>query len=262
MLNLNLKNKVVLITGASKGMGYKIAEQFSLQGSKVFLVSRNKKNLIKSCKKIKKHGGKVEFFSGDVSNPKIHNKIFAQCKKKYGPIDILINNAGGPPMGNLFEHNAKDWEKAIQTNMMSVIRFSKLALKEMKKKNWGRIITITSTVTKEPSPEMILSATARGGLSAFNKSVCIEFAKYNITTNIISPGGVLTERLKNLFKEKSKRLNKNYKNVLQAAQDSIPAKRFADPEEIAKITLFLCSEHASYINGVNLTVDGGLTRSH
>jgi 3-oxoacyl-[acyl-carrier protein] reductase len=132
----------------------------------------------------------------------------------------------------------------------------------MQKKQWGRIITITSTVTKEPSPEMILSATARGGLSAFNKAVCLEFAKFNITSNIISPGGVLTNRLRGLFKEKSKRIKKDYLTVIKSAEDSIPAKRFADPKEIANIILFLSSKHGSYINGINLSVDGGLTRSY
>ena len=262
MLNLNLKNKVVLITGASKGMGFEIAQAFSMQGAKVFLVSRNKKKLKISVDKIIKKGGMASYSSGDVSDAKIHDKIFRECKKKFGSVDILVNNAGGPPMGTLFEHDQNEWQKAIQTNMLSVIRFTKSALKDMKKKQWGRIITITSTVTKEPSPEMILSATSRGGLSAFNKAICLEFAKFNITSNIISPGGVLTDRLKNLFKEKSKRISKKYSTVIESAQDSIPAKRFADPKEIANIVLFLSSNHGAYINGVNLSVDGGLTRSY
>ena len=224
MLNLNLKNKTVLITGASKGMGFEIAQAFSMQGAKVFLVSRNKEKLKLAVDKIIKKGGIASCLSGDVSNVKIHNKIFKACKKKFGSINILINNAGGPPMGTLFEHNQNQWQKAIQTNMLSVVRFTKLVLKDMKKKQWGRIITITSTITKEPSPEMILSATSRGGLSAFNKAVCLEFAKFNITSNIISPGGVLTDRLKNLFKEKSKRISKKYSTVIKSAQNSIPAK--------------------------------------
>ena len=109
---------------------------------------------------------------------------------------------------------------------------------------------------------MILSATSRGGLSAFNKAICLEFAKFNITSNIISPGGVLTERLKNLFKEKSKRISKKYLTVLNQAEKSIPAKRFAKPEEIANVVLFLSSDYGSYINGVNLSVDGGLTKGY
>jgi 3-oxoacyl-[acyl-carrier protein] reductase len=262
MLNLNLKNKVVLITGASKGMGFEVAQAFSNQGAKVFLVSRNKAMLKIAVGKIIKQGGIASYLSGDVSNVKTHSKVFKECKKKFGSIDILINNAGGPPMGTLFEHDEDEWQKTIQTNMLSVVRFTKSALKDMKKKQWGRIITITSTVTKEPSPEMILSATSRGGLSAFNKAVCLEFAKFNITSNIISPGGVLTDRLKNLFKEKSKRISKKYSTVIESAQDSIPAKRFADPKEIANVILFLSSQHGAYINGVNLSVDGGLTRGY
>ena len=262
MLNLNLRNKVVLITGASKGIGFEVAQAFSNQGAKVFLVSRNKEMLKIAVSKIIKQGGIASYLSGDVSNAKTHSKVFKECKKKFGSIDILINNAGGPPMGTLFEHDENEWQKTIQTNMLSVVRFTKSALKDMKKKQWGRIITITSTVTKEPSPEMILSATSRGGLSAFNKAVCLEFAKFNITSNIISPGGVLTDRLKNLFKEKSKRISKKYSAVIESAQDSIPAKRFADPKEIANVILFLSSQHGAYINGVNLSVDGGLTRGY
>jgi 3-oxoacyl-[acyl-carrier protein] reductase len=262
MLNLNLKDKVVLITGASKGMGFEIAQAFSKQGSKVFLISRNIKNLKSAVDKIIRNGGTASYLRGDVADPKIHVKVFNKCKKKFGGIDILINNAGGPPMGTIFEHEENIWQKTIQTNMLSVVRFTKNALKDMKKKKWGRIITITSTLTKEPSPEMILSATSRGGLSAFNKAICLEFAKYNITSNIISPGGVLTERLKNLFKEKSKRLSKKYSTIIKAAEESIPTKRFAEPKEIANVILFLCSDHGAYINGINLSVDGGLTRGY
>jgi 3-oxoacyl-[acyl-carrier protein] reductase len=262
MLDLNLKNKKILITGASKGIGFAIAESFAEQGAKVFLISRNKKDLKKATDKIKKKGGMADFLSADISNAKIHEKIFNQIKKKLGTVDILVNNAGGPPMGTLLEHSQDRWQKSIQTNMLSVIRFTKSVLKDMKKNNWGRIITITSSLTKEPTPEMILSATARGGLSAFNKAICIEFAKFNITSNIICPGGVLTDRLKDLFKVYSKRIKKNYTTILKKAQNNIPAKRFADPKEIANIVLFLSSSHGAYINGVNLLVDGGLTKGY
>ena len=132
----------------------------------------------------------------------------------------------------------------------------------MKKKKWGRIITVTSTIAKEPTPEMILSATSRGGLAAFNKSICLEYAQYNITSNIIAPGGVLTERLKSLFLSKSKREKIKYNILLENAERNIPAKRFAKPDEIAKVAIFLGSDQASYINGVILPVDGGLTRSY
>lgn len=251
-----------LVTGASKGMGYSIAKGFAEQKAKVFLVSRNKKNLEKACIRLKKINKNISYLNADVSKSKSHLNIFKKCKEKFGDVDILINNAGGPPMGTLLEIDESQWQEALETNLLSVIRFSKYALKFMKNKKWGRILTITSTVTKEPSPEMILSATSRGGLSSFNKAVSHEFAKFNITSNIISPGGVLTDRLKSLFLKKSQKTSINYKTLVNAAQKSIPAKRFADPEEIANVALFLCSEHGSYINGVNLSVDGGLTKSY
>ena len=109
---------------------------------------------------------------------------------------------------------------------------------------------------------MILSATSRGSLGAFNKAICLEYAQYNITSNIIAPGGVFTERLKSLFLSKSKREKIKYNILLENAQRNIPAKRFAKPDEIAKVAIFLGSEHASYINGLILPVDGGLTRSY
>lgn len=262
MLNLLLKDKVVLITGGSKGIGYEIAKGFAKEKAKVFLVSRDLDNLKLSVAKLKKINSFVGYQNADVSKQNSYYKIFKSCEKKFGPVDILINNAGGPIMGTIFELSEKNWKSAIDTNMMSVIRFSRYALKSMKKKKWGRIISITSTVTKEPSPEMILSATARGGLSAFNKSICHQFAKYNITSNIISPGGVLTDRLKSLFKTKSIRDSKSYEEILENAQNTIPAKRFAEPNEIAKLVLFLCSQHGAYINGIDIKVDGGLTKSY
>ena len=165
-------------------------------------------------------------------------------------------------MGTISEMNENEWNKSIQTNLMSVVRLTKLVLTGMKKKKWGRIITITSTIAKEPTPEMILSATSRGSLGAFNKAICLEYAQYNITSNIIAPGGVFTERLKSLFLSKSKREKIKYNILLKNAQRNIPAKRFAKPDEIAKVAIFLGSEQASYINGVILPVDGGLTRSY
>ena len=261
-MEINLKNKVALITGASQGIGFEIAKSLAMHGAKVFLVSRNKKNLIKALNIIKKNKVDAEYCVGDISKKKTHLNVIKLCKKKFGDIDILVNNSGGPPIGTILEHSEKAWDKAIQTNMLSVVRFSKLVLPIMKKKNWGRIVTITSTVTKEPSPEMILSATTRGGLSAFSKAIAIEYAKFNITANNICPGGVLTDRLRNLFKKKSKREKFNYNKLLENARKSIAANRFAEPKEIANIVLFLASEHGSYINGVSLSVDGSLTRGY
>ncbi len=132
----------------------------------------------------------------------------------------------------------------------------------MKAKNWGRIVSITSTVAKEPSPAMVLSATTRAGVAAFSKALAIELAQLNISVNVICPGGVLTDRLVGLLQARAKREKRAYQDVLLESQGSIPAKRFAKPQEIADVILFLTSESGGYVNGVSLSVDGALTKTY
>jgi 3-oxoacyl-[acyl-carrier protein] reductase len=131
----------------------------------------------------------------------------------------------------------------------------------MKENAWGRIVSITSTIAKEPSPAMVLSATLRSGVAAFTKAVSTELAPFNITVNVICPGGVLTDRLTNLVKERAGKENREFAELLKESQDGIPIKRFALPSEIAATVLFLVSEAGGYITGVSLSVDGGLMKS-
>ena len=213
-------------------------------------------------KKIIAKNGTVEILVGDVAKKGLATKAINKVKKMWGSADILVNNAGGPPPGKLLDQNDKNWDKAINTNLLSAVRFSKAVIPFMKKKNWGRIISISSTIAKEPSPAMVLSATSRAGVMSFSKVMAIEFAEHNITTNVISPGGVFTSRLINLIQNDAKKKNKSFKKHLKDVEKTIPAKRFARPEEIANTVVFLCSDDASYINGQNLSIDGALTKGY
>lgn len=261
-MDLKIKNKVAIVTGASTGIGFAIAHSLATSGVKVLLVSRNIEKLKKAVKKICKTGGEADFISGDVSKVSTAKKVVKKCLKKWKTVHILINNSGGPPPGNLMSQNKKNWDFAIQNNLLSVVRFTQEVVPFMKKNKWGRIITIGSTITKEPSPEMILSATSRGGLGAFSKAVAINFAKDNISSNIISPGGILTERFTNLVKVAAKNEKKSYSDKLSEIEKIIPAGRIADPEEIAHLAVFLASDLSGYINGVDISVDGAFTKSY
>ncbi len=260
-MNLELKDKVAIVTGASKGMGYSVCEAMLMEGAKVMMVSRDKKLLTQLKEKFKNQKYEIECFAGDVSSPTLHIKVIEKTLKKWGTIHILINNAGGPPMGSFLEQNDNHWEAAFQTNLMSVIRFSKAVTPYMKKNKWGRIVSITSSLAIEPSSVMVLSSTIRAGVSSFTKAISSELAIDNITVNVICPGGVLTDRMKNLIIESSKRENRSYEEILKESQASIPANRFASSKEIADTILFLTSEKGSYITGVSLPVDGGLIKS-
>lgn len=261
-MNLDLKGRVAIVCGASKGMGFASAKALALHGAKVLMVARDPSALEAAAKAIATEGGVVEAYAGDVGNPELGQAAVDRCKAIWGPVDILVNNAGGPPMGSFQEHDSKAWESAIQCNLLSVVRFCKAVAPDMKSRNWGRIISITSTVAKEPSPAMVLSATTRAGVSAFSKSLAIELAQFNISVNVICPGGVLTDRLVSLLQVRADREKRDYKDVLNESLASIPAKRFAEPEEIADVILFLASESGGYVNGVSLSVDGALTKAY
>ena len=260
-MELDLKDKVAIVTGASKGMGYSVCERILKEGAKVMMVSRNEKVLMDLKQKFSDQKFDIDYFAGDVSSPDLHEKVIEKTLNRWGTIHILVNNAGGPPMGSFLEQNNNNWEAAFQTNLMSVVRFSKAVTPYMKKNKWGRIISITSSLAIEPSPLMVLSSTIRAGVSSFTKAISTELAPDNITVNVICPGGVLTERLKSLIEDRSTRENRNYNEILKESQASIPANRFASSNEIADTILFLASERGAYITGVSLPVDGGLIKS-
>jgi 3-oxoacyl-[acyl-carrier protein] reductase len=261
-MNLGLDGRVAIVCGASKGMGFASAKALALHGAKVLMVARDPSALELAAKAITTEGGVVDAYAGDVRNPDLAQLAVDRCKVLWGAVDILVNNAGGPPMGSFSEHDTAAWEAAIQTNLLSVVRFCKAVAPDMKSKNWGRIVSITSTVAKEPSPAMVLSATTRAGVSAFSKTLAIELAQFNISVNVICPGGVLTDRLVGLLQARAEREKREYQDVLLESQASIPAKRFAEPDEIADVILFLASERGGYVNGVSLSVDGALTKAY
>jgi 3-oxoacyl-[acyl-carrier protein] reductase len=260
-MELKLKGRVAIVTGASKGMGLSIVKALVSEGVSVLLISRNIENLNSVVNEIKLNGGDVEGFQGDVSDPFLADKSIQYALNKWNKVDILINNASGPVMGTFLQHSEEIWNSAIQTNLMSAIRFTKIVSPIMIKNNWGRIVSISSTLAKEPTSNMVLSATVRSGLSAFTKAVSSELAQYNITTNVICPGGVITERLHSLLQTRAENEKREYYELLKESQSSIPTKRFANPEEIADTVLFLVSEKSAYITGVSLVVDGGLIKS-
>ena len=235
-MNLNIKEKVAIVTGASKGMGLSTVESLAQNGVKVMMVSRNRKNLVSASDNFNNKGYEVDYTVGDVSDQNLPKKVVSKTLKKWGSVDILINNAGGPPFGRLEEIDEQVWHETIETNLMSVIRFTKSVIPHMKKCNWGRIISITSTLAIEPSPSMILSSTARAAVGAFTKALSIEVASKNISINVISRQ--LTERLKNLLKTRSKektnfRINNERRKVF--------CWEICSASEIG-IVSFLCSE--------------------
>ena len=261
-MELSLKNKVAVVTGASKGMGKAIALALSQEGCRVCLVARTKTTLDDTADEIQAQTrSDVLAIPGDVSDPSLIETVIKKTAERWGEIDILVNNAGGPPPGSFLDHDENVWVKTLDQNFLSVVRFSRAVVPQMKKKKWGRIINLTSTIAKEPTPFMVLSASARAAVSAFTKAISTELAPLNITVNTICPGAVQTERSENLMKLAAQKENQPVDEILKSSVALIPLQRSASPAEIADVVLFLASEKASYLTGVSLMVDGGLTKS-
>lgn len=256
------EKKVAIVTGASKGIGKAIALSFVKEGYNVCIVSRDAVLLKKTAEEIKNETNQeVIYIQADVADIKAPNNILQIVIEKFHRIDVLVNNAGGPPSGSFLFQDDESWMAAIQQNLLSVIRFCKAVAPYMKEQKKGRIINISSTVAKEPSSVMVLSATTRAGVSAFSKSIAQELAPFNITVNTICPGGVLTERLKSLVEEAANKSNISYEEQLNKSLEMIPINRFAEPEEIANVVCFLADDKSSYLTGTSIMVDGALTKS-
>ena len=261
-MDLNLKSKVAIVCGSSKGIGFAIAKGLAREEAKVMLISRNEEEVCASAKELaQRYRSDVEYISGDLASLETCSKLVNYTISKWGKIDILINNTGGPPPNNFMNTTEEDWEKCYQSILMSSIRLTKLVSPSMIQNKWGRIITIGSTLMKEPSAEMVLSCTMRSAIVSYMKSISYVLAADGITVNTISTGGVTTDRLRSLFESAAHREGVDLTKKLSEAASSIPLKRFATPDEFSQAIVFLASEKSSYITGECLTIDGGLTKS-
>jgi 3-oxoacyl-[acyl-carrier protein] reductase len=251
-----------VIIGGSRGVGLAIATQLANNYENICIVSRDKKNLDKALVSIGATKSKFYIYQGDVAQ-----KGFGQELSKFlsdqgfGVTSTLICNAGGPPQKLFLDTTEADWDSVIETSLLGQIRVVREFLPQMIKLNFGRVVFVSSTVAKEPSPMMVLSATARSGLSAFVKAISTEFARSNITMNVICLGGVLTERLNSLIENSANQQKIDVSTVREKLVESIPVGRFAEPKEIANMVTFLVSQEASYITGTSISIDGGLSKA-
>lgn len=262
-MNLGLKNRNVLITAASKGIGFAIAKLFAFEGSNIVICSSNTKNITAAVNQLIEITGNKNIFGTEcnLNNIEDINNLFSFSKDKLGNIDILINNCGGPTPGFFENLSEDDWDNSYNQVLKSAMRLTKLVIPNMKENNFGRIINITSISVKQPVDNLLLSNTFRSALTAFAKTVSNELACYNITVNNVAPGYTLTERFKQLLLLRAEKAGISYEAAVENMSKEIPAKRFADPDEIANVVVFLASVAASYITGTTISVDGGYIKS-
>ncbi|HEY6626919.1 MAG TPA: SDR family oxidoreductase [Ignavibacteriaceae bacterium] len=261
-MDTGLKDKTVLITASSMGIGKAVAEMFAEEGCKIAISSRSKENLLSTAAELKEKYSIEPFWSVcDLNKQKDIENTFSAVSAHFGNIDILVNNCGGPVPGLFQQLEEEDWNNAYEQVLLSAVRFSKLVLPGMMAKNWGRIINLTSISVKQPVDNLILSNSLRAGVTGLTKSLSNEIAKFNITVNNVAPGMTLTRRLYELAVVEAKEKGKSHEEILVEMAKRIPLNRLGRPEEIASVVVFLASKQASYVTGVTIQVDGGYVKN-
>jgi len=257
-MDLNLSGKVVLVSGASKGIGKAIATEFAKEDAVVYLVSRTEANLKETVTEITEatNNQHVNYLVANMKNSSEIKQVVSNLKQKHEKIDVLINNAGGPPPGGFLDVDEEDWYHAFEQNLLSVVRMTKEVIPLMLKEGSGRIINITSSSIKASIDNLILSNVMRPGVHGLTKSLAREFAKDNILVNTIGPGKIKTDRTIQLGKSVAEKSGKSMDDVMGEMAKDIPLGRLGKPEEFAKTAVFLASEANTYVTGQALLVDG------
>jgi 3-oxoacyl-[acyl-carrier protein] reductase len=250
-MDLNLKDKRALITGASRGLGFATAKLLAAEGARVAINSRNEANLTAAAKSI----GAVAI-PADVTQ--FAQKIVDAAAVQLGGLDILITNAGGPPSGAFDSFDDNAWQKAIDLSFMSHVRLIKSALPYLRKSDCASVLTITSYSVKQPIANLVLSNSVRAATVGLTKSLALELGRDGIRFNSILPGWTETERVTELMTSRANQNGTTVAEEIAKQSRESPLGRMGRPEEFANAAAFLVSPAASYITGAMLTVDGGM----
>jgi len=257
-MEFGISGKIALVTAGSKGLGRASALDLSKEGCRVAICARTTAEVEQAAREISEEtGNEVVAFTADMSDEKQIDALLAAVREKLGDPDILVVNAGGPPAGNYDQTPLDAYPKAIELTLMSGVRLTHGCLPAMRKKQWGRIVFISSISVKQPIPQLLLSNMARAGLTGFMKTVANEIAASGVTLNAVLPGAHLTDRITDNAEHEAKTSGVTVEEILKKRASSIPMKRIGEPRELAAIVAFLASDRASFITGQSILNDGG-----
>jgi 3-oxoacyl-[acyl-carrier protein] reductase len=257
-MDLGLHNKNALVCGSTQGIGKATAMQLAEEGASITLVARNEEKLQSVLAELPNDNQNHSYLVADFSDPLQLHEILKKSKLNY---HILVNNTGGPAGGPIFSAKLDEFENAFTQHLKCNHVLVQALVPFMKSVGYGRIINIISTSVKQPLDGLGVSNTIRGAVANWSKTLANELGQYAITVNNILPGATATERLNEIINNKAQKTKKSIEEVTENMKNASPAKRFAQPEEVANAVVFLSSEKASFINGINVPVDGGRTKS-
>jgi 3-oxoacyl-[acyl-carrier protein] reductase len=261
MMDFQLNDKVALVLGGGGGLGSAIACSLAREGAKVAVADLDLKAAEATVRSIVDFGGVAHPIAWDLADAAAGRDRISEITSKLGPVDVLVNNTGGPPPGSATGTDAKLWLKHFEAMVLSVIQIADLVLPGMRARGWGRIITSTSSGVIAPIPNLAISNALRSSLVGWSKSLANEVARDGVTANIVLPGRIATSRISFLDQAKATREQRDLKSVVDESVSSIPMGRYGRPEEYGNVVAFLASGAASYITGSIIRIDGGYIQS-
>jgi 3-oxoacyl-[acyl-carrier protein] reductase len=256
-MDLGLRGKVAIVGGASQGIGFAIARLLAAEGAYVAMVARKAEPLAHAVEQIEgQHGGRALAIPADIRSAADCERIVASAHGHFGRLDILVNNDGAPPLGLLAEFDDSAWQRAIEQNLMSVVRLSRHALPHLRAAGGGRIVNIAALSVLQPIPRFGLSVATWAGVVGYAKTLSLEVAAERITVNTVCPGRIATSRLEKVYGSGAGAAALDDKALADMAK-TIPLGRLGTPDEIAGLVAFLASPWGAYLTGATFHVDGG-----
>lgn len=258
-MDLGLKDKIALVAGSSRGLGYATAFALAKEGCRVAINGRDEARIKSVAEKLSKETGtQVIGLAGDVGLPDVPEKLIRQTVDAFGGLDILVTNAGGPPPGAFESHDEANWQKGIDLSLMSHVRLIRAALPHLRKSSAASVLTVTSYSVKQPIANLVLSNSIRAATVGLTKSLALELGREGIRFNSILPGWTETERVGELMTARATANRTTVEEETRKQSAESPLGRMGRPEEFAAAAVFLVSPKASYVTGVMLNVDGGM----
>ena len=261
-MDLELKDKVAIIGGASKGLGRACADVLAQEGAKITICSRTEADLEQAAAEIRDTtGADVLVFPADLESYESIQALISATVAEYGQLDIMVNNSGGPPLARSFNATEEQWETAVQRSLYFFARMSREAIPHLKEQGGGRIINILASTVYQPIPNLALSGATRMGVVAFAKSLADEVGRDGILVNNVCPGSILSERMLSNVTARAQELGITVEEGLAQRASETAVGRIGEPVELANLVAFLASSKSSYVTGTTILVDGGLVRS-
>lgn len=258
-MDYQLEGRVALVNAASRGIGRGIAEALAAEGARLVISSRDPAAISRAARDIAAaHRTEVVPVAADVSAAGAAGRLVSAAVGRFGGLDILVNNSGGPPRGTFADFGDADWQQAFDLLLLSVVRMVRAALPHLRASDGGRIINVASSSVKEPIPGLILSNSLRAAVAGLAKTLAGELAPDQITVNTVLPGRILTDRLRGPFIEPAARAGLDVDELARAeVAKEVPLGRVGEPADLANLVAFLCSPAAAYLTGLAVMVDGG-----